>query len=63
MDALKWVKHNIASFGGDPQNVTIFGESGGGAKVLTLMTAPSAKGLFQKASWKAAPSSPWAPTS
>ena len=48
VDALKWVKHNIASFGGDPQNVTIFGESGGGAKVLTLMTAPSAKGLFQK---------------
>lgn len=48
VDALKWVKRNIASFDGDPQNVTIFGESGGGAKVLTLMAAPSAKGLFQK---------------
>lgn len=48
VDALKWIKKNIASFGGDPDNVTIFGESGGGAKVLELMSAPSAKGLFQK---------------
>ncbi|MDR6942024.1 carboxylesterase/lipase family protein [Mucilaginibacter pocheonensis] len=47
--ALQWVKQNIASFGGDPDNVTIFGQSGGGAKVGTLMNAPSAKGLFQKA--------------
>lgn len=47
--ALQWVKQNIASFGGDPDNVTIFGQSGGGAKVSTLMNAPSAKGLFQKA--------------
>ncbi|WP_183568704.1 carboxylesterase/lipase family protein [Mucilaginibacter sp. SP1R1] len=46
--ALQWVKQNIASFGGDPDNVTIFGQSGGGAKVGTLMSAPSAKGLFQK---------------
>ena len=46
---LQWVKKNIASFGGDPGNVTIFGESAGGHSVLTLLTAPSAKGLFQKA--------------
>ena len=43
------MKENIAQFGGDPNNVTIFGESGGGAKVLTLMAMPSAKGLFHKA--------------
>jgi para-nitrobenzyl esterase len=47
--ALKWVKRNIAAFGGDPGNVTIFGESAGGADVLTLMVTPAARGLFQKA--------------
>nr|WP_293837556.1 carboxylesterase family protein [uncultured Arsenicibacter sp.] len=47
--ALKWVKANIASFGGDPDNVTIFGQSGGGGKVNTLLNTPSAKGLFSKA--------------
>lgn len=47
--ALEWVKSNIANFGGDPNNVTIFGQSGGGAKVTTLMYAPSAKSLFHKA--------------
>ena len=47
--ALQWVKQNIAQFGGDPDNVTIFGQSGGGGKVTSLMNAPSAKGLFQKA--------------
>ena len=47
--ALEWVKTNIANFGGDPGNVTIFGQSGGGAKVNALMAMPSAKGLFQKA--------------
>jgi para-nitrobenzyl esterase len=47
--ALKWVKRNIAAFGGDPDNVTIFGESAGGGDVLTLMVTPSARGLFQKA--------------
>ncbi len=47
--ALKWVKNNIENFGGDPSNVTIFGQSGGGGKVTTLMACPSASGLFKKA--------------
>ncbi|MBK5271915.1 MAG: carboxylesterase/lipase family protein [Bacteroidia bacterium] len=47
--ALEWVKNNIANFGGDPDNVTIFGQSGGGGKVNTLMAMPSAKRLFEKA--------------
>jgi para-nitrobenzyl esterase len=47
--ALEWVRDNIAAFGGDPGNVTIFGQSGGGGKVSTLMGVPSAKGLFHRA--------------
>jgi para-nitrobenzyl esterase len=47
--ALKWVKRNAAAFGGDPSNVTIFGESAGGMSVHTLLLAPAARGLFQKA--------------
>lgn len=47
--ALKWVSQNIETFGGDPGNVTIFGQSGGGYKVRALMGTPAAKGLFQKA--------------
>ncbi len=47
--ALEWVKANIENFGGDAGNVTIFGQSGGGAKVNALMAMPSAKGLFHKA--------------
>ena len=47
--ALKWVKKNIADFGGDPDNVTLFGESGGGRKILSLMASPQAAGLFHKA--------------
>lgn len=46
---LEWVRDNIATFGGDPSNVTIFGESGGGWKVSLLMGMPAAKGLFHKA--------------
>jgi para-nitrobenzyl esterase len=47
--ALEWVRDNIANFGGDPGNVTIFGQSGGGGKVATLMAMPAAKGLFHRA--------------
>jgi para-nitrobenzyl esterase len=47
--ALKWVNGSIAGFGGDPANVMIFGQSGGGGKVSALLAAPSAKGLFHKA--------------
>lgn len=46
--ALQWVHDNIAQFGGDPENVTIFGQSGGGGKVLALMHTPAAEGLFQR---------------
>ncbi len=46
--ALQWIQANIENFGGDPDNVTVFGESGGGTKVLALMTSPYAEGLFDK---------------
>ena len=49
VQALKWVQKNIRQFGGDPDNVTIFGESGGGGKVGTLLCMPVTKGLFHKA--------------
>lgn len=47
--ALQWVRDNIAEFGGDPNNVLIFGQSGGGAKIATLMAMPAASGLFHRA--------------
>jgi para-nitrobenzyl esterase len=46
---LQWVRDNVANFGGDPGNVTIFGQSGGGGKVSALLAMPAAKGLFQRA--------------
>ena len=53
--ALQWVKDNISAFGGDPGNVTIMGQSGGGAKVSLLLAMDSAKGLFHKASVQSGP--------
>ncbi len=47
--ALEWVREHAARFGGDPGNITIFGQSGGGGKVCALLTMPAAKGLFHKA--------------
>jgi para-nitrobenzyl esterase len=47
--ALEWVRENVANFGGDPSNVTIFGQSGGGGKVSALLGMPAAKGFFQRA--------------
>jgi para-nitrobenzyl esterase len=49
LTALEWVRDNIEAFGGDPKNVTIFGQSGGAGKVSTLMAMPSARGLFHRA--------------
>ncbi len=49
VEALRWVRDNIAQFGGDPNNVTIFGQSGGGGKVQALMQMPSADGLYHRA--------------
>lgn len=53
--ALRWVRQNIRAFGGDPDRVTIFGESGGGWKVLDLMGMPEARGLFARAIVESAP--------
>lgn len=47
--ALGWIRDNVAAFGGDPENVTVFGESAGGRDVFTLLLAPQAAGLFQRA--------------
>ena len=47
--ALRWVRDNVKDFGGDPENVTIFGQSGGGSKIMSLLAMPGAKGLFHRA--------------
>lgn len=49
VEALRWIRRNIEAFGGDPQNVTVFGQSGGGGKVAALLQMPSAAGLFHRA--------------
>ena len=49
VSALRWVRDNIAAFGGDPDRVTIFGESGGGGKVCVMLAMPAARGLFHGA--------------
>ncbi len=49
VEALRWIRRNIAAFGGDPDNVMIFGQSGGGGKIITLLQTPAADGLYHKA--------------
>jgi para-nitrobenzyl esterase len=51
---LNWIKENIEAFGGDPENVTVFGESAGATSIECLMTMPLAQGLFHRAILKAA---------
>jgi para-nitrobenzyl esterase len=55
VSALRWVQRHIADFGGDPDNVTVFGESAGGAAIVTLLATPAADGLFHRA-WAMSPS-------
>ena len=55
IEALRWVRRNISGFGGDPANVTIFGESAGGSSVIALMASPDARGLFHRV-WSMSPS-------
>jgi para-nitrobenzyl esterase len=59
--ALEWVQRNIAAFGGNAKNITIFGESGGGAKVSCLMASPLAKGLFHKGIFESGASGGFSP--
>ena len=53
--ALRWIKDNIAHFGGDPQRITLFGESGGAGKVSVVCAMPAAKGLFHRAIMQSGP--------
>jgi para-nitrobenzyl esterase len=55
IEALRWVRRNVEGFGGDPDNVTIFGESAGGSSVVALMASPDARGLFHRV-WSMSPS-------
>ncbi len=59
MKALEWVSKNIKGFGGDPDNVTIFGQSAGGACVMALMSIPEARAYFQRGIAQTTPSTPW----
>jgi para-nitrobenzyl esterase len=63
VQALEWVRDNIARFGGDASNVTIFGESGGGSKVCTLLAMPAARGLFHRAVIQSGPTARVTPVS
>ena len=55
IEAMRWVRRNIEGFGGDPDNVTVFGESAGGSSVVALMASPDARGLFRRV-WSMSPS-------
>ncbi len=59
IEVLRWVQTNITRFGGDPDNVTLFGQSGGGGKIMTLMQMPAAYGLFHKVILQSGLTAPW----